>query len=209
MNAQEEAGRVPFNREMATRVERLWRLQSVSSTARGTLAKMRGAVFDTPGQVPELWETTIGGIAEYDEAKWQRKLDDVTPTPHERAAHLTMCLYAVHQQSRPDLVHKSGEGLGKAIKALFNTQNQSPSVQKRFFALVTSDDLTELSVHLKAMVSQLRQHKISLDYGRLAEDLLYFQSAGRDRVRLRWSRDYHAPERNNDAKSTNSEEAGE
>ena len=150
--------------------------------ARGQMAALRGAVAREPGEVPEVWELT--------QVKVPDNAGDA-PTREEIAVHTAMTLYAVHQQSRTAPMFRPGVGLGRAARELVGRDEENPSAQKRFNALVTSTTVAELRHHLRGFISLLRARSITLDHAMLADDILQFQQPGGARkVRLTWSREY-------------------
>jgi CRISPR type I-E-associated protein CasB/Cse2 len=119
------------------------------------------------------------------------------PTAAEVAAHVSLTLFAVHQQSQRQPMHRRGARLGGAIRSLIPVSEKNyatHSVARRFAILGTADSLDELVHHLRGMVQLLRASAVPLDYGTLAADLLRWQRpAGPAAVRLGWGRDFHRP----------------
>ncbi len=115
------------------------------------------------------------------------------PSRAESAIAISLILYATHQQSLSEVAHQAGWGLGRAVRKLANPSEgdtREKPVMRRFNALATSTSLDEATVHLRGLITQFRNEKIPLDYGRLAEDLYWLQSPqSRTRVRLGWARD--------------------
>jgi len=156
------------------------------SASVATVAQLRRAVGKPAGSVPEIWATTlapelaVGAVGD-------------GPTAQEIAAHAALTLYAVHQQSSSERVHQRGKRLGSAMRALHAPDAETDPVRRRFQAVGTADSLDELLYHLRGTVQLLRAapHLIALDYGLLADELLAWQSHGRDRVRLQWGRDFY------------------
>ena len=128
--------------------------------ARGELAALRGAVAREPGEVPDTWELTQVEVPNY---------AGDAPTREEIAVHTAMTLYAVHQQSRTVPMFRPGVGLGRAARELVGWDEENPSAQKRFNALVTSTTVAELRHHLQGFVSLLRARDIALDHAMLAD----------------------------------------
>lgn len=156
-----------------------------------TLARLRAGLGREPGDDPTLWSVTLDG------APGEPRGDE--PTCEERAVYTALTLYATHQQARDQAMHTAGAGLGQAVARLDRArpgagEGVSP-VRRRFDAAVTSVTLTELSQHLRGLVSQMRGESIGLDYGMLADDLFQFQLPGwAPTVRRRWGRQfYHLP----------------
>lgn len=172
-----------------------------SPGTRATLARLRGAVGRAPGTVPEVWSVTVDG------APGHPRGDE--PTPEERAIHLAMTLFAVHQQSRTRPMHVQGRGLGQAVRLLERARGDHDTavspVRRRFDALATATSLDEAAHHLRGLVGQLRSTEdgIALDYGALAADLLDLQVPSRAAaVRLRWARQYYRLAERTDATSS-------
>ena len=162
--------------------------------ARGQMAALRGAIAREPGEVPEVWELT--------QVKVPDNAGDA-PTWEEIAVHTAMTLYAVHQQSRTAPMFRPGVGLGRAARELVGRDEENPSAQKRFNALVTSTTVAELRHHLRGFVSQLRARDIALDHAMLADDITRFQRPnGAKQVRLAWARQYYSLSPAGDADAT-------
>jgi CRISPR system Cascade subunit CasB len=116
------------------------------------------------------------------------------PTDAERAAHISLTLYALHQQSRSKRMHQRGWGVGRAVRRLHPEEpGATPGpVLRRFQALGTSADLDELVHHARGMVQLLRGKEIPLDYAVFADDLVRWQRpGGASAVRLRWGREFY------------------
>ncbi|AWE43358.1 type I-E CRISPR-associated protein Cse2/CasB [Actinobaculum sp. 313] len=157
------------------------------------MAKLRHAAASAPGEVPSVWDLTAVDPAKYANGTERSGRVGDQPTPEELAAHTVMTLYAVHQQSRQQGMHRPGWGLGYAARELIGTgDEEQASKRARFDALVTSSTTAELRRHLRTFISLLRTEEIPLDYAMLADDLISFQYPGGPKeVRLRWSRQYY------------------
>lgn len=153
------------------------------------LARLRRGLGKPAGSVLDILEFTHA-----DEFVGNPRSDAATPA--ETAAHLSMTLYALHQQSQRQAMHRGGRTLGRAIRALIPTDRGDTyvdhAVAKRFAMLGTADSLNELVHHLRGITQLLRTGDVPLDYGQLATDLLRWQHVdGAARVRLGWGRDFH------------------
>lgn len=180
-------------------------------SARAKLARLRRGLGKQPGEVPDLLELTlISGEDTY--TSWS---DD--PTNEECAVHAALTLYALHQQSKNQPMHKTGEGFGKALRELQRRSGRSEAVQRRFEALMTAINFAEVVQHARGLIGQLRTPKqpVPFDYARFADDLVRLQRGGRyaNQVRLAWGRDFHRgadseedTTADNDQKDDNSEE---
>jgi CRISPR system Cascade subunit CasB len=108
------------------------------------------------------------------------------------AAYTAITLYAVHQQSRGQGMHRSGQGLGRAVRILRTRAGGAEAVRRRFEALGTAETFAEVVHHARGLITQLRGQDIPLDYGALADQLFSLQFRdGASRVRLAWGRDFY------------------
>lgn len=179
------AQRTPVAKLVANRIGALQaRYLAGSSSGVADLAALRQAASQPPGADPRTWELTLAEVS-----PWAR---DEQITPAEHAAHAAMTLYALHQQSRSTPMHRSGAGLGAAVRELGLVTSAEAAVRRRFEVLGTAATFGELLHHARGLVRQLRSAGVALDYGRLTQDLLDWQDPTRvAAVRLRWGRDYH------------------
>lgn len=117
-----------------------------------------------------------------------------------KAVSAALQLYALHQQSqdRPmALVFDKSEsirrgGFGQACRRIEFDLDKAGGVRRRLSQVETAGDIEHALVFLRALVSQLRQGHIPLDYYMFAGDLYRIQfAAGRGSVFNRWSREYY------------------
>ena len=163
-----------------------------SSTAKARLARLRRSVTQDVADVPAIWEDTLSDIPLPDNYDVDDPTRNDNPTCHEVAAHVALTLYALHQQSRTKPMHVRGLGFGTAIRRLAAATDADVAVTRRFAALVTASDLTEVRHHMRGLINQLRTNDIPLDYGLLADDFVALQDLDRaSNTRLRWGRDFH------------------
>ncbi|MFI5525204.1 type I-E CRISPR-associated protein Cse2/CasB [Streptomyces platensis] len=162
------------------------------------LARLRRGAGKQFSQTPDLWGM-VDTAALYEEpADGGRPLREQELTRAEDAVHITLTLWALHQQSRPSRMHQPGaegrpRGLGAAVRQLMPADEIAEPVRKRFVRLGTAPSLRELAERLRGLVLLLRQEDISLDYARLAAELYTWQQpGGRDDVRRAWGRSFQA-----------------
>jgi CRISPR system Cascade subunit CasB len=157
-----------------------------ASSARADLARLRRGVGREAGTVPEIFSLTTNpddsGSIGHD-----------GPTADERAIHLALTLYAVHQQSQSRRMHERGRSFGSALGRIrYADGAENPGVVRRFQALGTATDLSEVAAHARALVTLLRSASQGFDYGLLARDLVRLQDPARAAdVRLSWGRDFY------------------
>ncbi|MBQ1121907.1 MULTISPECIES: type I-E CRISPR-associated protein Cse2/CasB [Streptomyces] len=147
-----------------------------------------------------------------------RQKEEERQAREERAVHLAVTLWALHQQSIRDTpMHQTNWPLGRAVRRLAHgmtgthdqlepadtgkassesgrppVEDASETIRKRFVRIGTSTDFDTLSWRLRQMVLLLRTARIPLDYGYLAGQLLLWQSDPlQDGVRRAWGREFH------------------
>lgn len=176
-------------------------LADVPSSVQG-LAVLRRAVGREPWSDPAAW----GQVFERVPDELLGRGDAVSP--HEKAAHAALTIFAVHQQGRREPMHRAGHVLGTAVRALASRPGADEApVRRRFEALGTASTEGETLHHLRGLVTQLRGAGIALDYGRLAVDLRRLRDPRTaDRIRLAWGREYHRYRRTGTTDPTTSTE---
>lgn len=175
--------------------------------AREALARLRAAATAPPGASPEVWEYLPGDPA----ICIRNDIGSVSvrgaATPQEVAAHHTLALWATHQQSKSEPMHddrirsETSEGarpFGQAVYLLARKRDGEADsgdigpVQRRFVAALRAQSMNAMVVQLRGLIRMLRDESIAFDYGRFAQDLLWFQLPNtRARVQRQWSRDFH------------------
>lgn len=154
----------------------------------GTLAALRRAAGRPPLDLPETWPLIVP-IAH--DAPWA-----------EAAVHHALTLYAVHQQSLVEPMHRAGSGVGRASRAL-RERTDSDGARRRLLAVASAQSVSALAAQLRGLVTLLRSERIPLDYVGLARDLLAWPDPARAaNVRRRWARDFYGVEAAEDAANT-------
>lgn len=164
-----------------------------SSPARGNavLAELRRGLGKMPGSLPGLWEWTLEGLPDDLQSRTGQ------PTNAEWAIHISMTLYAFHQQGKSPVnenMNKEKISLGRAVSQLAgNLQEDRDRYQKKLEMLTKADSIENMAALLRQIVSQLRANAIQLDYPALAGDILAFQyEDSRRRVLLKWGEDFYS-----------------
>ncbi|RJQ89105.1 type I-E CRISPR-associated protein Cse2/CasB [Amycolatopsis panacis] len=151
------------------------------------LARLRRGAGKPVGSVQEILQYTMS------EAFAPSGSADA-PTAGEIAAHTSLTLYAVHQQSQRKRMHQRGWGLGRAVRQLHPQDfGEKPSpILLRFRTLGSTESVDELVHRLRGTVQLLRGQGQPLDYALLADELLLWQKpGGASTVRMRWGRGFY------------------
>lgn len=178
----------PTTQPQATPFERL--VLNLSRLDRGQLAKLRRSLGDDlPGQsVPWLEGVFLrSGLKAQHERQW-------------RALALVAGLYALierpDEDSDPAPTPDRRPSFGETFGALYLTQEQRPSTEKRFLALLDAD-MDALPYALRQAVTLLNADGRTPDWVQLLDDVSWWEhdTVGEQR-RRRWARDfYRAAER--------------
>jgi CRISPR system Cascade subunit CasB len=177
------------------------------SDAPATLSRWRQGLSHSPDTMPVLAMQIANVLSDPDERD-----DDREARAWEIAIHYGLGLFAVHQQSQEQPMHKpSRRSFGEAGRLLAQLQAQdlerrefSPStpqfeavnrgVVRRLEAAMSSVSVAELVGHARGLVPMLRQASISLDYVQFISDLAAWAYApSRGSTALRWGRDFYKP----------------
>lgn len=157
-----------------------WRRRDRTPRA-ADLAAMRRGLGKPAGDVPAMWP-------------FYNAILTSERSPLLDAEHVSLCLYALHQQSQHTPMHQPDIGLGAALRQLSRTKGISEdAVTRRFNAAATATSVGELVWHLRGLVTQLRSKAMPLDYTGLLRDLYAWSDADRRaRVRRRWGMQFHS-----------------
>lgn len=118
-------------------------------------------------------------------------------SPEEKSILSALQLYALSKQGKgktqneddvPDKFPSFGASLG-----VIREGDKMEALDRRFNAMITSDDFSEWVVHLRHLVKLIKssEKNVRVDYPRLAEDLFWIAMGYKTNVRLQWSRDYY------------------
>lgn len=180
----------PISQFVHAKITRLSHINNASMLA-ATLAKLRRGIGKEPGSQPNLWEWTLDGLPE------NLQGNDERPSFGERAVHSALTLFALHQQGKEiktKCMSEPNVTLGGAMREIIRRDpDREAAIKRRFTATVTADSYEELVWHLRGLVQLLRTEDIKLDYPSLAGELFDFQfPERRDRIRLRWGRQFYS-----------------
>ncbi|KOU65117.1 hypothetical protein ADK90_03150 [Streptomyces sp. XY413] len=166
------------------------------SDAVQALARLRRGVGRQPTETPELWGLVgVEGFHAAYLAQRRRPAGEAEALRAERAAHIAVTLWAVHQQSnRSKRMHVAdGPFVGTAVRRLMPGGDADDPLRKRLVRAGTSSTVDVLAQRLRELVTLLRTAEVPLDYGLLAEQLDQWQRPGGPaQVRQAWGRSFHA-----------------
>lgn len=161
--------------------------------SKAALASLRRGIGKDMGDNPDLLGLILpeAGLSEY---KGQE-------VKIEQALYTALTLYAFHQQGKDicvSLVEKADEAIsnrnsfGYAVRSLAGKTENQEGVLRRFNQVLTANDLNELAVHARGLISMMRQKDVFFDYPGFAVSLYHFQQVGeKKQVVLTWGKDFY------------------
>ena len=160
-----------------------------SSLATAQLAQLRRGAGNDPTNNPGLWEIIFGNNTDIPQFP-KRYLGYNDAVSHgEQATYAAITLFALHQQSRSQLMHVPNFRFGTAVGQL--VLQTSESMKKRFDALLKARSESARRHYLRSLITLLRSEEIAFDYGQFAQDYMQLLNPEkRDAVILRWNRDF-------------------
>ena len=162
-------------------------LDNDSPGSRAACARLRRAIGKNPGATPDIWDFTLQGMP----PEWDSR--GGKPSHEEWAVHTALTLYALHRQGKDHSMNAKDVSFGAAVSKLVQKDlGRVDAVRRRFNAVATATDFSELANHARGLVQLFKSDDIAMDYSRFAVDLFYFLlPGGADQVRLRWAEDFY------------------
>lgn len=168
---------------------------SAQANARGALANLRKAgstkLDNSPLALASVLSVLYSPLSDDEIGKndWL--------TPSEKAVYYSLVSFSQHMQGATTKAHEPGIGFAQACGRLYAVSS-SNSIKPRFDAMLLSRDENSMAVHLRSLISLLRNAGLPFDYARFAQDLRILvrstknaeDELARNRVQLRWSRDF-------------------
>lgn len=163
-------------------------------SSKAILACLRRGIGKEIGMLPDL----LGFVLPENEISCYSQQEEQV----EKAIYAALTLYAFHQQgiercvsdglTDEDTAVSHRNSFGYAAGKLFKVSGNEAGVQRRFNQILTAKDLTELSVHVRGIISLMKRQSIAIDYPQFALDLYHFQQpAWRRKIVLSWGKDYY------------------
>lgn len=154
------------------------------------LASFRAGLGRPAGTVPAMWPYYTSPIDD-------RLARQGRVSPELVAEHAALALFGLHQQSRPDPMHRPGIRLGHALRRLHKQSEHDKgfikeAVDRRVNAAASATQVSAFLTHLRGLISQLRTVGAPLDYDLLLRDIRSWQRPDtRQLTRRRLGLDYY------------------
>ncbi len=160
------------------------------SEARAALANLRRGVGRRPGELPQLYGELLQDMPQ------EMYSSGSKPSYAEWAVYMALTLYAMHQQGKDvktDNMNQENVSLGSAASELVTDIDDTERIWKRLYVVASSDDMQEMSYHIRSLIKLLRDKDIPLDYPQLAKDLYLYQLSDEsaEQIRLKWGQDFY------------------
>lgn len=119
-------------------------------------------------------------------------------SPEEKSILSALQLYALSKQGKGRTQNEGDDfpdkflSFGASLRTI-REGDKMEALDRRFNAMITSDDFSEWVVHLRHLVKLIKssEKNVRVDYPRLAEDLFWIAKGYKTNVKLQWSRDYY------------------
>jgi CRISPR system Cascade subunit CasB len=164
-------------------------LDEENARSRALLAKLRRGIGKQPGAQPEIWGITLADMPD----DWTSRSGK--PSRAEYAVHTALTLYALHRQGKDRSMNTDEKNMtfaSAAARLIKNDENRFDAVKRRFDAVATALEFTELAYHARGIVNLFNHEDIIMNYPAFAQDLLFFQFPDlADSIRLRWGEDFY------------------
>lgn len=171
-------------------------IKALSELDRGPLAELRRNLSGFNGKGRFLERLIYDHLPDWYRGGWG----------HE-AAYLVAGLYALverrdtsspqsngNEEPMPPPQRQVPRNLGYVLGHLYRAQDERPSTEKRFLALLDADE-DQLKEHLRYAVTLLNAGDLKPDWAQLLADTASWQrTEARDRVRDRWAKAFYQPD---------------
>lgn len=165
---------------------------------RGQLAELRRSLSIRTGQSYFLERLIYEHLPEWYRGGWAHDaaflvagLYALVERPHSEPK-AQEAAEAVSLSEQPGRIQ--ARNLGYALGRLYRAQDERPSTEKRFLALLDADE-TQVQDHLRHAVTLLNAGELRPDWAQLLADIARWHRPDvRDRTRERWAQAFYRPE---------------
>jgi CRISPR system Cascade subunit CasB len=164
------------------------------------LARLRKSIGKPLSEAEDVWPLLFENLPQEFLGQNGRE------TFKEKAIYTTLQLYALCMQGAAESV-KSDSGyrgsVGMSLRSGRNPED-SKALDRRFGALITANTFEEMAYHLRQMLKIVKSHTgMTVNFPRLASDLLSFQYGNQRKIGFQWAQDYYAYVKPADEPKTN------
>jgi len=166
------------------------------------LARLRSSIGKPLEEAGDVWPLLFENMPKQYLGRYGEE------TPEERAVYMTLQLYAMCMQGTSGTVISDPSFKGTIGMSLRNGRDpdDSRALDRRFNALITADTFAELAHHLRQLLKIVKSKKeMTVNFGRLADDLYRYINGKQHRVCFRWAQDYYSITDKNQTENKNEE----
>lgn len=166
------------------------------------LARLRSSIGKPLEEAGDVWPLLFENMPKQYLGRYGEE------TPEEQAVYMTLQLYAMCMQGTSGTVISDPSFKGTIGMSLRNGRDpdDSRALDRRFNALITADTFAELAHHLRQLMKIVKSKKeMTVNFGRLADDLYRYINRKQHRVCFRWAQDYYSITDKNQTENKNEE----
>lgn len=167
------------------------------------LARLRNSIGKPLSDAGDVWPILLANIPSEFLSRNGKE------TKEESAVFTALQLYAMCMQGSSSVIsdssyeHSVGASLRSGRKA-----DDSEALDRRFNALITADTYAEMTHHLRQLLKIVKsKYVMTVNFGRLANDLYNWQRGYQRSVCFRWAQDYYANINDQQENNLNKEES--
>lgn len=155
----------------------------------GILSGLRKSIGRNPDDCVEVWSFLL------EEVPKEFLSQNGIPTYQENAIITALQLYSLSRQGAVNNVTSdpaSKYNIGRSLSEGRKLQGDSAALDKRFNAMTISENFETVVYRLRQLLKLVESQTVmTVNFGKLAEDLFWYQKGQRDRVRFRWAEGYY------------------
>lgn len=166
------------------------------STVKAILADFRNSIGKPLTEAVKVWPILFDVMPESYLSTQGRE------TAEEAAVYCALQLYALCRQGAVLKVFSDEHYKGSMGKSLSSGRapDDVQALDRRFAAMTTAASYDEFIYHLRQLINTVRsKNEMTVNFGGLAEDLLWFQRGKSKEVCFKWAKDYYYSSMQNEA----------
>lgn len=163
----------------------------------GILAGLRKSVGREPADAADVWSFLLPYFPEkfLSQGSKYNGQNSQMFTPQENSILTALQLYALSRQgSVRNVINDSGYkyNIGRSLSEGRKFQSDSKALDKRFNAMTVSENFETMVYRLRQLFKLVKSQTVmTVNFGRLAEDLFWYQAGKSDEIRFRWAEGYY------------------
>lgn len=169
-----------------------------TSSGKATLAELRKSIGKPLSETIGVWSTLYDQLPEEFLGQGEQLSKEEKSILHalqilalSEQGSKKSGMMAEEEEIDGEKVKNRWKNMGHTFRSLRMGENTT-AVDRRFNALITASTFEEFIYHLRQMTKLMKAKTTApIHYGKLAEDLYWFQRGEEERVRLAWAKAYY------------------